>query len=101
MIKGGVKAMGKTAILRKNKNMVTRVIGNETVLLPVYKTSDEINCIYTLNKVASRVWEMIDGKQTLTAIKKKILKEFDTTSKEVDKKMEALLKELKEIKAVK
>lgn len=93
--------MGKTAILRKNKNMVTRVIGNETVLLPVYKTSDEINCIYTLNKVASRVWEMIDGKQTLTAIKKKILKEFDTTSKEVDKKMEALLKELKEIKAVK
>jgi len=93
--------MQKTIVLRKNSDMVTRVIGDETILLPIYKTSDEINCIYTLNKVASSVWELIDGKRTLLEIKKEALKKFDTTPEEVDKEMQKFLKDLKEIKAIK
>lgn len=92
--------MQETKILHKNKDMVTRVIDDETILLPIYKTSEEINCIYTLNKVASRVWELIDGKRKLGAIKKQLLKEFDVTAEEVDKEMQKFLKDLKEIKAL-
>lgn len=88
-------------VLIKNSDMVTRVIEDETILMPIYKTSDEINCIYTLNKVASRVWELLDGKRTLVELKNKLLKEFDTTPKEVDSELGKLLKDLKEIKAVK
>jgi len=76
------------------------VIDDEAILLPIYKSSDDINCIYTLNKVASRVWQMIDGKRTTPEIKNRVLKEFDTTPKEVDKEMQKLLKDLKEIKAI-
>lgn len=93
--------MEENKILRKNPDMVTRVIEDETILLPIYKTSDEINCIYTLNKVASRVWEIIDGKKSLGKIKKNILEEFETTPKELDKELNKLLKDLKEIKAIK
>jgi len=92
--------MEKSKVLRKNKDMVARVIDDETILLPIYKTSKDINCIYTLNKIASRVWEMIDGKKTLLEIKNKVLKEFDTTPQEVNKEMQKLLKDLKEIKAI-
>jgi hypothetical protein len=81
--------------------MVTRVIDNERILLPVFKTSKEANSIYTLNKVASEAWEMINGKRTLGEIKKLILKKFDTTEEEVDKEMTNFLKDLKEIKAIK
>ena len=92
--------LGNT-ILRKNPNMVARVIAGETILLPIYKTSKEINCIYTLNKISSRVWEWIDGKKTLARIKQIALKEFNSTSREVDKEMAGLLKDLREIKAIK
>ncbi|MFC1623908.1 PqqD family protein [Candidatus Omnitrophota bacterium] len=92
--------MKENVVLRKNKDMVTRVIDNEVILLPIYKTSDEINCIYTLNKVASQVWDLIDGRKTLGEIKKIVLQKFDTTPKEADKEMTGLLKDLKEIKAV-
>ncbi len=92
--------MQGTVVLRKNPDMVTRVIDDETILVPIYKTSDEINCIYTLNKVASRVWEMFDSKKTVGEIKKQILKEFDTTPKEVDREIQKFLKDLKEIKAI-
>jgi hypothetical protein len=93
--------MKETAILRKNKDIVTRVFDDEVILLPIYKTSDEISCIYNLNKVASRVWELLDGKRTLTELKDKLLKEFDATPEEIDHEMEKLLKDLKEIKAIK
>jgi len=92
--------MAENIVLRRNPNMVTRIIGDETILVPVYKSSEEINCIYTLNKVASRVWEMFDGKRPLSGIKHQVLKEFNTTPAEADKELEKLLKDLKEIKAV-
>lgn len=92
--------MQETKILRKNKNMVTRVIEDETILLPIYKTSEEINCIYTLNKVASRIWELINGKRTISEIKKQALKEFVATPEEVDKEMQKFLKDLRQIKAI-
>ncbi len=92
--------MPETKVLRKNQDMVSRVIDDETILLPIYKTSKEMDCIYTLNKVASQVWELIDGKRTLGEIKKQVLKKFDTNPKEVDKEMQKFLKDLKKIKAI-
>ena len=92
--------MQEKEILRKNSNMVTRVIDEETIILPIYRTSDEINCIYTLNRVASRVWEMLDGKKNIASLKKQIMQEFDTNVREVDKELGKLLADLKEIKAV-
>jgi tRNA uridine 5-carbamoylmethylation protein Kti12 len=80
--------------------MVTRVIDDETILLPLYKTSEEINCIYTLNKVASGIWNLINGRRTLAEIKSEVLRKFDTTPEEVDREMAKFLKDLKEIKAI-
>ena len=99
-MEGGVRIMQETKILRKNPDVVTRVIEDETILMPIYKTSDEINCIYTLNESASRMWQMIDGKRTLGEIKQQILNEFDVTPDELEKEMRPLLKDLKEIRAV-
>jgi len=93
--------MKGSLVLRKNPDIVSRTIEDETILMPVYKTSDEINCIYTLNDVGARVWELIDGKRSLEKIKKTLSKEFEATEKELDKELSAFLKDLKEIKAVK
>lgn len=87
-------------ILKRNKNIVSRQIGPETILLPICKDTSDTNCIYTLNKAAARVWELIDGKRSLVEIKKAINKEFSATETELDKQIAALLKDLKEIKAV-
>ena len=92
--------MDEKTVLCKNKDMVHRLIGGETILLPVYKTSEEINCIYTLNPAAAWVWERIDSKKTLQQIKKQALKVFKTKPEKIEKKMDQLLKELKNINAI-
>jgi hypothetical protein len=88
------------AVFRRNPNIVRRDIGEETVLVPVLKTSKEMNCIYTLNKSAARVWDLLDGKTDLSEIKTRILREFDTTDEEVDKELELLIKDLDEAEAI-
>jgi hypothetical protein len=69
--------------------------------MPLYKTSDEINCIYTLNDVAARIWELIDGRRNLAQIKKKLLEEFEASEKEMDKELNKFFEDLQKIKAIK
>jgi len=88
-------------VFKKNPDMVSRTIEDETVLMPIYKTSEEMNCIYTLNEVASRVWELIDGKRSLGRIKRSLLAEFDVTEKELNRELDKFCKELTQIKALK
>lgn len=93
-------AMEDDLVFKKNTNVISRVIEDETILLPLYQNSDEIDCIYTLNTSAARVWELINGKQTLGKIKKVLLNEFDATPAEIDKEVHQLLIDLREIKAI-
>jgi len=92
--------MKDSIVLRKNRNIVTREVEEETVLVPVYKTSDQLSCVYSLNEPATRVWKLIDGKRTLGEIKEKIGADFSSQPKEINRKMTLLLNDLKKIKAV-
>lgn len=93
--------MKEATIFVKNPDIVSRQFEEETILMPIYKTSEDINCIYTLNKDAARIWNLIDGKNTVDDIKKIIFSEFDISKRQLDRKLVSLIKDLKEIKAVK
>lgn len=93
--------MDDEKVFKKNPDFVTREIDKETVLVPVIRTSEDINCIYTLNKAGSEVWRLIDGKSSLEDINKKILERFDATPEEVGKEMKSFLKDLEEINGIK
>lgn len=83
-------------IFKKNSKIVVRKIEDETILMPLYSTSEEIDCIYTLNDAAAKIWELVDGKRTLGKIKKIFLDEFDVTEEE----LADFLKDLEEIRAI-
>ena len=78
--------MDENAVLKKNPAIATRAIGEDTILVPVLKSSEEINCIYSFNKSAARVWELLDGKRTLAQVKAQLLKEFDCTDRRTSQK---------------
>ena len=92
--------MQGTMILEKNPDIVTRIFDKETILILLYKTSEEIDCIYTLDEIGSRIWELIDGKRTLAKIKQKLLEEFEVTEDILDKALLEFFKDLGQIKAV-
>lgn len=93
--------MKESKVLEKNPKVVTRQIEDEVILLPLCKSSDEINCIYTLNQTAARFWELIDGRKTLGEIKNALLDEFDIAEEILIEQIKELLKDFVSIKAIK
>ena len=86
--------------IRKNPDMVSRQIGDETVLLPVTRQPGDENCIYTLNRDAAQVWKRINGKRTRSRLAVMLAGEFEGTEKEIAGRLDKLLDELRETKAV-
>lgn len=92
--------MSDNTVIRKNPDIVTRVIAEETILLPVYRTSEEIDAIYTLNDSAAMVWDLIDGRRTVGDLKRLILQRCQTTPEDVDRELTELLKDFQGINAI-
>jgi hypothetical protein len=66
-----------SVIYVKNPNIVARKIANEMVLVPIRQKTGDLQCIYNLNDVAGRIWELIDDKQTLEDIAGIIVEEYE------------------------
>jgi hypothetical protein len=93
--------VNKNKVLIKTDKVVMREIEGEVILLPLYKTSKDMNYIYTLNDTASEVWDRIDGKHSIEEIKKDILDDYEIDEKHLTEQMDMLIKDLQSIKAVK
>jgi hypothetical protein len=84
----------------KNPDIVFRKIADEYILVPIRQNSGDLESIYTLNEVAARIWELIDGKMKSEEIKEKITDEFEVTPEEAEKDLIQFLKDLEDIKGI-
>lgn len=92
--------MNENKVLKRNSQIADREIEGEVILVPLYKSHDDLSYIYTLNETTSAAWKLIDGKRTLGQIKSKLLDEFEVSEEILDKQLDELVKDLKSIKAV-
>jgi hypothetical protein len=87
-------------VYSKSDSIVSRKIADEFILVPIRQNVGDLESIYTLNEVAARIWELIDGKIKVEEIKEKIIEEFEVTPEEVEKDIVEHLMQLEEIKAI-
>ncbi len=92
--------MSADRVYKKNDQIVTREIAGEVILIPLFKSSDALNYIYTLNETAARFWSLVDGKKTLEEIKKEIVENYDVAEETVDKNVAELVTDLKSFEAL-
>ena len=79
---------------------VSRRIADEMLLLPIRKNLGDLESIYTLNEVAARVWELLDGQRTVEAIRDLLVAEFEVTAVTAEADLADLLCQLEQIEAV-
>lgn len=87
-------------VYKKCDSIVFRKIADEFILVPIRQNVGDLESICTLNKVAARIWELIDGKRKVREIKDKIVEEFDVTPQRAEKDLIEYLKQLKKIEAI-
>ena len=85
---------------QKSPDIVSRKIADEVILVPIRNNVGDLESIYTLNEVAARVWELVDGRRSFSQIKDFIVDEFDASLQDADNDLKYLLEELKKIRAV-
>lgn len=84
----------------KDDSIVFRKIADEFILVPIRKKADEIDGIYTMNEVAGRIWELIDGLKSLSDIKNIIIEEFEVSPEVAEKDLIEFINQLEHIGAV-
>lgn len=66
----------------EGKAFVTRRIGGETLIVPVSGRVGDLEAIYTLNEVGSRIWELIDGPTPVDGIVEAIRSQYNVSPNE-------------------
>ena len=79
---------------QKSPEIVSRRISDEYILVPIRHNVGDLESIYTLNEVAARTWELIDGKKKLSRIRDSIVEEFDISSQEAEEDLNEFLHKL-------
>ncbi len=83
-----------TGCLTKDKKLVTRSIGGETLIVPVKSGVADLECIYALNEMGSRIWELLDERTPVKKIVEKICSEYDVTPEQATQDISELLSSL-------
>ena len=84
----------------KDPNIVFRKVVDECILVPIKQKADELDSIFTLNNVGSRIWELIDGEKSVTDIREILIDEYEVTTKEAEADLQDFIGKLEQIGAV-
>lgn len=88
-------------IVKKNSELAWRIIDNETIIIPLDEQSPETEKINFLNETATRIWELIDGKNSIKDIIIKICQEYEVEKKEAEKEVVNFINKLLKEKLIK
>lgn len=87
-------------IYRKDHSVVSRKIADEYVLVPIRQNVGDLENIYTLDEIATRIWELINGKSTTKKIKKIMVQEFNASPERIEKDLKEFLQKLEKMKLI-
>ena len=88
------------SIVQKAPSIVSRRIADEVILVPIRRKVEEVECLYTLNEVGARIWDLLDGRRPLRAVRDALVEEFDVSEREAEKDLLTLFEQLKQIGAI-
>jgi len=69
----------------KEKDLVTRCVAGETIVVPVKSNVGDLDSIYTLNDIGTTIWELIDGKNNVHQIIEAVCNTYEVTPQLAEK----------------
>ncbi len=81
-------------IYRKKKEIISRDIAGETILVPIRSKLADMHEIFSLNPVAAFVWTQIDGQKNLARIIGEVFDRFDVERDQAEPDVKDFVDEL-------
>ncbi len=80
----------------KSEDCVTREIAGETVIVPIRSRAGDLDSIYNLNELGTRIWGLIDPQRSVEEIVQTVCREYEVTPEQAREDINAFLSGLKE-----
>jgi len=69
----------------KEKDLVTRCVAGETIIVPIKNNVGDLDSVCTLNEVGSTIWQLIDGKKSVSKIAQAVHSAYEVPLEEAGK----------------
>jgi len=80
----------------KEEDLVTRDVAGETIIVPIKSNVGDLNSIFTLNEIGTMIWELIDGKRSVSEIAEAVCKTYEVKPEVAEKDTLEFLNTLQE-----
>lgn len=80
----------------KSGELTTRAISGETLIVPVRGRVGDLDSIYTLNEVGTRIWGMINSEVKVGEIVEAVSREYEVSREEAERDVVELIDSLAE-----
>ena len=92
--------MVSETVYRPTSDVVTRIVGDESVIVPIRSHVADLDAVVTLNPVGARIWELLDGRRNLDAIVGTIVEEYEVEPEAARADVDEFIHSLEEAKLV-
>ena len=96
----GEKAAWLDKRYQKNPDMVSRLIGDEFILVPIRRNVADLESVLTLGGTGVRIWELIDGRLTVGELLDRVVEEFAVGPEQAEADLAEYLQSLEEIQGI-
>ena len=86
---------------RTSNNIIgRRILDDEYILVPLARSTADLDCIFRLNSVGAFIWEHFDGQTPGTEIIKMLVAEFDVSEDQAIRDFQLFVVQLVSIPAI-
>ena len=84
----------------KNPGMVSRLIGDEFILVPIRRNVADLESVFTLGGTGVRLWELLEDRLTGRELCERIAEEFEVEPTQAESDVLEFLRQLEEIDGI-
>lgn len=88
------------AVYEPNPLVVSRVVADERILIPVHRSVGDKDAIYVMNETAAWLWEALDGHVTVGEVVARTAQEFDGDPDVMADETKEVFRQMRDAKAV-
>ena len=78
----------------KEKELVTRDVAGERIIVPIKGHVGDLEGVYTLNELGATIWQLINGQTTARELAEAVRNEYDVGAAEAEKDVVDFLQSL-------
>lgn len=80
----------------RNPDVVSRIVGEEMILVPIRTTIVDLRCLFTMNDTGAFIWRQLQEPRTIDQLSNEVTKEFDVTIEQARDDTERFIRQLVE-----